>query len=87
MKIYEYLAAISLKILKMNMETIRGSYPTREAIDLITSIVGEKVKYQEDRIESCMNEEDIEMREQCIRYLQRDLSVLRSALQGIEGRI
>ena len=68
----------------MNIETASASHPTREAIDLITSIVGEKVKYQEDRIEPCMNEEDIEMRERSIRYLQQNLSVMRSALQGVQ---
>jgi hypothetical protein len=71
----------------MNMEIVSGSYPAREAIDLISSIVGEKVRFQEDRIEPCMNEEDIEMRERSIRYLQRDLSVMRCALQGVEGRM
>ena len=86
MKLYELYAAILLKMMKMNTQTVSGNHPTREAIDLITSIVGEKVKYQEDRIEPFMNEEDIEMRERSIRYLQRELSILRSALQGVEGR-
>ena len=40
-----------------------------------------KIKYHEDKIKICQNEEDVKMREKKIKFLQRELSEAREYIE------
>jgi len=62
------------------LQILKGSFNKKEAIDLITEIINIKVKYQEEKINGTINEEDIKMREQRIKHLQNELHKARSII-------
>lgn len=57
----------------MNIQLIQGQFGGKEAIDLITQMIHAKVKFHENIISNENNEEDIKMRENRIKQLQKDL--------------
>lgn len=57
----------------MEMNLINGNFAQNDAIDLITSLFEVKIKYHENKIDKSHNEEDIKMREQRIKQLQKSL--------------
>lgn len=63
------------------LQILKGSFNKKEAIDLITEIINIKVKYQEEKINGTINEEDIKMREQRIKHLQNELHKARSIIE------
>jgi hypothetical protein len=73
--------------MNMKIDIISGSYPARDAIDLLTSIVGAKVRFHENRIHSSMTEEDMEMRERSIQHLQHEMVTVRRALECSGGLV
>lgn len=58
---------------KMNIQLIQGQFGGKEAIELITQMIHAKVKFHENIISNEDSEEDIKMRENRIKQLQKDL--------------
>ncbi len=61
----------------MNIQLIQGQFNTNDAVDIITQMTQIKIKFQEDKIQHSINEEDIKMREARIKQLQKNLSEAR----------
>lgn len=57
----------------MNIQLIQGKFGGKESIELITQMIHAKVKFHENIIGNNDNEEDIKMRENRIKQLQKDL--------------
>lgn len=57
----------------MNIQLIQGQFGGKEAIELITQMIHAKVKFHENIIGNNDNEEDIKMRENRIKQLQKNL--------------
>lgn len=57
----------------MNIQLIQGQFGGKEAIELITQMIHAKVKFHENIISNDDSEEDIKMRENRIKQLQKDL--------------
>lgn len=56
----------------MNLQLIKGSFTPAEALDILTQLVQVKIKFHENKIEKSHSEEDIKMREQRIKQLQKE---------------
>lgn len=65
----------------MNIQLIQGQFGGKEAIELITQMIHAKVKFHENIIGENDNEEDIKMRENRIKQLQKDLFDARQYIQ------
>ncbi len=57
----------------MHIQLIKGQFGGKKAIKLITQMIHAKVKFHENIISSDDCEEDIKMRENRIKQLQKDL--------------
>jgi hypothetical protein len=53
----------------MNIQLIQGEFNPGDALELISKMIEQKIKYQENRISKYSSEEDIKYRESKIRYL------------------
>lgn len=70
-----------------NFPLLKGSFTKEDAIDILTKMVDVKIKYHEDKIQHLANEEDIKMRENRIKQLQKDLYEARIFVENQNGRI
>jgi hypothetical protein len=66
----------------MNIKLLNGSFDPADAIRIITSMIEVKIKFHEDKIQNSSLEEDIKMRENRIRLLQKDQQHERFQLNG-----
>ena len=64
----------------MNITLIQGSYAPAEALELVSKMITEKIKFQESKITKSCNEEDIKMRECRIKALQNEFATIKSAI-------
>lgn len=64
----------------MNLQLIKGNFSSSEALDILTQLVNVKIKFHESKIENSFNEEDIKMRENRIKQLQRELYETKQAI-------
>lgn len=71
----------------MNIQLIKGQFNKQEAIDLITLMIGVKVKYHENKINHTSNEEDIKFCESKIKKLQNDLFEIRKHIKECGANI
>ena len=71
----------------MNLQIIKGSFETSEAIDLLSQLTSIKIKYHEDKIDATRNEEDIKQRENRIKQLQNELGEARNYLSQSNAKI
>lgn len=65
----------------MTIQLLQGHFTPQEATDIITKMVQIKIKFQEDKINSGSNEEDIKMREKRIKQLQNELFEVRNYIK------
>ena len=65
----------------MNIQLIEGNFSAKDAIDIITQMIHIKIKFHESKISSNSNEEDIKMRENKIKQLQKDLFEARKYIE------
>ncbi len=65
----------------MKLQLVHGQFSSREAIDLLTQLVQVKIKFQESKINDSHQEEDIKMRENRIKQLQRQLQESRNYME------
>ena len=66
----------------MNIQLIQGEFNPGDALELISKMIEQKIKYQENRISKYSSEEDIKYRESKIRYLQNELFELSNYLHS-----
>ena len=71
----------------MTIQLIKGQFNAKEAIELITQMIHVKIKFQEAQIDDTSIEEDIKMRENRIKQLQKDLYNARNFIKQQEGKI
>ena len=71
----------------MTIQLLKGHFSPQEATDILTKMVQIKIKFQEDKINSGSNEEDIKMREKRIKQLQTELSEVRNYIREKETNI
>lgn len=64
----------------MILKLIKGNFTQAEAFELLTQMVHVKIKFHENKIDKSLNEEDIKMREQRIKQLQRDFHEAKQAI-------
>jgi cob(I)alamin adenosyltransferase len=57
----------------MKIQLIKGSFSRQESLELISKLMEVKMKFHESKIKNDQHEEDIKMRENRIRELQREL--------------
>jgi 3-methyladenine DNA glycosylase/8-oxoguanine DNA glycosylase len=71
----------------MNLQILDGEFKNSEAIDLLSKIVGVKIKFHEEKIDIETNAEDIKMRESRIKQLQNDLAAIKNSLLNSHHKI
>jgi hypothetical protein len=71
----------------MNLQLIKGHFTSKDALDIITRMVHEKIKYHESKISSHSNEEDSKHGEKRIKQLQKDLYEIRKYIESKGGLI
>jgi hypothetical protein len=71
----------------MKLNLLQGQFEKNDALHLITQFVHAKIRYHEDKIMRSSSEEDIKMRENRIKELQRDLYELRKTLENSNGSL
>ncbi len=64
----------------MDIQLIKGQFDSAEAIEMITQLIHVKIRFHENKINHASSEEDIKMRENRIKQLQKDLYELRHHL-------
>lgn len=57
----------------MNIQLIQGQFSAKDSVDIVTQMIQIKVRYQENKINTSANEEDIKFRETKIKKLQKAL--------------
>jgi hypothetical protein len=65
----------------MEIHLIDGQFSATDAIAIITQLTEVKIKYHENKIKSSHYEEDIKMREQKIKKLQKELADSRAHIR------
>lgn len=71
----------------MKIQLIEGAFDAKDALEILTKMIHVKIKFQEDKINECSNEEDINMRETRIKRLQKSLFNIRQHIETQEGQI
>ena len=64
----------------ITLDLIKGRYSKEEAIEIVTQLIETKIRFNELKIKTLSNEEDISMRERRISELQEDLMRFRNQL-------
>lgn len=64
----------------MNLQLIKGSFKSSEAIEILSRLIHAKIKFHESKIENSQNEEDIKMRENRIKQLQQEFYETKQAI-------
>lgn len=62
----------------MKLQLIDGAFSPAETLELLTQLYKVKIKFHEEKVKKSANEEDIKMRENKIRLLQKDLDKARA---------
>jgi predicted RNase H-like nuclease (RuvC/YqgF family) len=65
----------------MKIQLIQGHFTSRDVISIITKMIDVKIKFQEEKIKNADNEEDIKMRENRIKSLQKALYDSRKTIE------
>lgn len=71
----------------MTIQLIQGKFTKQEALSIITKLIDVKIQFQEEKIKTLDNEEDIKMREIRIKNLQNQLSEFRNLIDENRGTI
>ena len=64
----------------MKIQLIEGSFDKQDALNLLSKIIKVKIDFHENKIDADSNAEDIRMREQKIKQLQKSLMDLRNQI-------
>ncbi|HCL06650.1 MAG TPA: hypothetical protein DHW64_12145 [Chitinophagaceae bacterium] len=71
----------------MQLQLIKGRFNKTEAFDLVSEMVNIKIRYHEDKIRWAEQEEDIKMRENRIKQLQKELHEFKNQLLSNEQAV
>ena len=71
----------------MKIHLIQGQFTGKDAITIITKMIDVKIKFQEEKIKSSDNEEDVKMRETRIKNLQKELYESRKQIESHRGAV
>jgi ribosomal protein S15P/S13E len=71
----------------MKINIIKGKFKPDEALSIITKMIDVKIKFQEEKIKTSDNEEDIKMRENRIKSLQKELYESRKFIESHGGLV
>jgi len=71
----------------MKIHLIQGHFTGKDAISIITKMIEVKIKFQEEKIKSADNEEDIKMRENRIKSLQKELYESRKTIEALGDNV
>lgn len=66
----------------MKINIIKGQFKPSEALSIITKMIDVKIKFQEEKIKTSDNEEDIKIRENRIKSLQKELYESRKFIES-----
>ncbi len=69
----------------MNIKLIDGQFQNQDALDIISSMIGIKIRFHEGKIQHSSSEEDIKMRENKIKFLQNELHQLRNTMSPVSS--
>ena len=58
----------------MELQLINGQFDAKDALDILTQMFNVKIKYHENKITGASSEEEIKMRENKIKSLQKEIS-------------
>jgi hypothetical protein len=71
----------------MEIQLIQGEFNSSDAMELLTKMIHEKIKYHENKIARDSSEEDIKFRESKIKKLQKELYDVRKYVDGKVGNV
>ncbi len=71
----------------MKIHVIQGNFNPQDAILIITKMIDVKIKFLEEKIKSADNEEDVKMRENRIKSLQKELDDSRKRIEELGQNI
>ncbi len=71
----------------MEIQLIKGSFSAEDAADILSKMINIKIEYHQSKIDKSSNEEDIKMREERIKLLQRDLVSAKNYINLQGGKI
>ena len=71
----------------MKINIIKGKFKPDEALSIITKMIDVKIKFQEEKIKTSDNEEDIKMRENRIKSLHKELYESRKFIESHRGLV
>jgi cob(I)alamin adenosyltransferase len=66
----------------MQLNLLNGTFDQREALDIIAQLMQVQIKFQENKINHSLNEEDIKFLENCIKKLHREWAEMRELIRG-----
>ncbi len=66
----------------MKLQLIDGTFSPAETIEILNQLFHVKIKFNEEKIKNCINEEDIKMRERKIKFLQKNLDEVRTKIMS-----
>lgn len=71
----------------MELTLINGQFSASDATDILTEMIKVKIRFHENKISSSCSQEDIKMRENKIKFLQKELANLRKQIKQIPEKI
>ncbi len=71
----------------MDIQIFKGCFEANDAIDLISQVIHIKIKFHERKINDLSSEEDIKIRENRIKQLQKELYDARTYIEQRKGNI
>ena len=71
----------------MNITLLKGTFSKEESFYLIQELIKVKIKFHEDKIQKIHMEEDIKMRENRIKELQRSMDELKEHLTSLDATV
>ncbi len=71
----------------MKIQLIEGNFEAKEALDILTKLIHVKIKYNEDKINNSINYDEIELRLNRIKRLQKNLFDIKKHIDAQEGKI
>ena len=66
----------------MELQLLNGTFNSNESIELVNKLFQVKIKFHEEKISKCNNEEDIKMRERKIKFLQNELAHIKEIINA-----
>lgn len=65
----------------MQLNLLNGTFDQREALDIIAQLMQVQIKFQENKINHSLNEEDIKLLENRIKKLHREWAEIRELIR------